>query len=188
MADFSKFRTALNGFKRSDVTQYIETLCAGHQKELKAAREEAAELSRQLDARTAQCDTLQKELDDTRTALEATQNALEEAMEALTQPEEAPATEPVPDYTGMELEAYRRAEAAERAAQQSVAKLCNRLDDLMDRTSGRYEQSGQEIQALAMDIRNNLSRLEETLSDLDAIFDETKNGIDAMAEDFTANT
>ena len=187
MADFSKFRSSLNGFNRSDVAVYIETLCAGYQKELKTAREEAAELSRQLKARTTQCDTLQKELDDTRTALEATQDALEEAMEALTQPEETPAAEPVPDYTGMELEAYRRAEAAERAAQQRVAKLCCRLDDLMEQTSGRYEQSGQEIQALAVDIRNNLSRLEETLSDLDAIFDDTKNGIDAMAEDLSAN-
>lgn len=184
MADFSKFRSSLNGFNRSDVAVYIETLCAGYQKELQAAREEAAELSRQLNARTAEYNVLQKELDDTRTALDATQNALEEALEALTQPEEVPAEEPTPDYAELELEAYRRAEAAERASNQRAAKLRTQLDELLDQVSGRYEQTGQEIQVLTEDIRINLNRLEEALSDLDAIFDETKNGFDTMDELF----
>ena len=48
MADFSKFRSSLNGFNRSDVAEYIETLCAEHQKALKTAQDDAADLAQKL--------------------------------------------------------------------------------------------------------------------------------------------
>ena len=191
MADFSKFRSSLNGFNRSDVAEYIESLCAEHRRELKAAREEAAALSQQLEQQSAQNNALQSELDATQTALESTQAAVEEALEALTQPEvpeEAPVEEeePAPDYTDLELEAYRRAEAMERASNQRAAKLRAQLDELLEQVSNRYEQAGQEIQVLTEDIRINLKRLDETLSDLDALFDEAKDGCEAMEETFPA--
>ena len=188
MADFSKFRSSLNGFNRSDVAEYIEALCAEHQKALQAAREETQVLSAQLEQETNRKLALQSELDATQTALESTQSALEEALEALTNPEapeEAPVEEePAPDYEDLELEAYRRAEAMERAASQRAAKLRNQLDQLLEQVSGRYEQAGQEIQVLTEDIRINLKRLDETLSDLDAIFDEAKDGFESMEESF----
>jgi len=188
MADFSKFRSSLNGFNRSDVAEYIEVLCAEHRKELKAARDEAADLTLQLEQQSSLNTALQTELDATQTALESTQAALEEALEALTNPEELEdppvEEEPAPDYEGLELEAYRRAEAMERAANQRAAKLRAQLDELLEQVSGRYEQAGQEIQVLTEDIRINLKRLDETLSDLDAIFDEAKNGFEAMEESF----
>ena len=188
MADFSKFRSSLNGFNRSDVAEYIESLCAEHQKALKTAQDDAADLAQKLTQQTAQNEALQTELDATRTALESTQSALEEAMEALTNPEvpeEASVEEePAPDYENLELEAYRRAEAMERAANQRASRLRVQLDELLEQVSGRYEEAGQEIQVLTEDIRINLKRLDETLSDLDAIFDETKNGFEAMEERF----
>ena len=72
----------------------------------------------------------------------------------------------------------------ERAANQRAARLRVQLDELLEQVSGRYEEAGQEIQVLTEDIRINLKRLDETLSDLDAIFDETKNGFEAMEERF----
>ena len=192
MADFSKFRSSLNGFNRADVAAYIETLCAEHRKELKAAQDDAAALSQQLEQASARNDALQAELDATQTALDSTQAALEEALEALTEPapaEEAPVEEePAPDYEDLELEAYRRAEAMERATNHRAAKLRAQLDELLDQVSGRYEQTGQEIQALTEDIRINLKRLEETLSDLDAIFDETSERFGAMEMDLPTET
>ena len=96
-------------------------------------------------------------------------------------PEETSVEEaPAPDYEDLELEAYRRAEAMERAANQRAAKLRAQLDELLEQMSTRYEEAGQEIQVLSEDIRINLKRLDETLSDLDAIFDEAKNGFEAM--------
>ena len=197
MADFSKFRSSLNGFNRSDVADYIEALCAEHQKSLKGAQEEAASLSQQLaqaqeslDVQTARSSALQTELEATQTALESTQAALEEALTALTEPEPPAEDEPAespeetpekaPDYPSLELEAYRRAEAMERSSTQRAARLRAQLDDLLDQVSSRYEQTGQEIQVLTEDIRTNLKRLEDTLSDLDAIFDEASESFNVM--------
>ena len=204
MADFFKFRTSLNGFNRADVTEFIENLCADHQKELAAAREDSSAMANQLDdtlqaleQQIAQNATLQKELDDTKSALEFAQEALEEALtmpdepavveEEIVEPEEEEIEEPeeaAPDYTALELEAYRRAEAMERASSLRAARLHQQLDALMEQISGRYGQTGQEIQALTEDIRTNLQRLTETLSDLDAIFDEATDSFDTMTETF----
>ena len=195
MADFSKFRSSLNGFNRLDVANYIESLCAEHRKALASAQEEADALTRQLqevwqslEAQSARNAALESELDATRTALDETQAALEQALSDLTEPEapQEPAAE-VPDYTSLELEAYRRAEAMERSSTQRAARLRTQLDELLDQVSSRCEQTGQEIQVLTDDIRTNLKRLEDTLSDLDEIFDETSASFRAMdAEEFCA--
>lgn len=195
MADFSKFRSSLNGFNRLDVADYIESLCAEHSKALASAREESDALTRQLqevwqslEAQNARNAALESELDATRTALDETQAALEQALSDLTEPEapQEPAAE-VPDYTSLELEAYRRAEAMERSSTQRAARLRTRLDELLEQVSSRCEQTGQEIQVLTDDIRTNLKRLEDTLSDLDEIFDETSASFRAMdAEEFCA--
>ena len=87
------------------------------------------------------------------------------------------------DYPSLELEAYRRAEAMERLSAGRAARLRQQLSDLLDEVSSRYEQTGQEIQVLTEDIRTNLKRLEDTLSDLDAIFDEATEGFGAMEEE-----
>ena len=195
MADFSKFRSSLNGFNRLDVANYIEALCAEHRKALASAQEEADALTRQLqevwqslEAQSARNAALESELNATRTALDETQAALEQALSDLTEPEapQEPAAE-VPDYTSLELEAYRRAEAMERSSTQRAARLRTRLDELLEQVSSRCEQTGQEIQVLTDDIRTNLKRLEDTLSDLDEIFDETSASFRAIdAEEFCA--
>ena len=181
MADFSKFRTSLNGFNRADVTDYIEALCTEHRRALAQAQAEAEDLRKQLEESRCALDlqiekslALEAKLEETETALQSTETALDEAMSLLVAPaEEAPAEEETLDYNTMELEAYRRAEAMERMAAERTAKLNQHLTDLLDHVASRYEQTGTEIQALTEDIRINLKRLEESLSDLDVIFDET---------------
>ena len=187
MADFSKFRSAINGFNRSDVANYIETSSAEHRAALQALQQQVDTLTDQLtqaqaalEAQTDRNAQLQKQLEETETALKSTEEALDEAMTMLTE-EPAPAEqEEAPDYASMELEAYRRAEAMERTSSERAAKLNQQLSDLLDQVSGRYEQTGQEIQVLTEDIRINLKRLEEALSDLDVIFDETAQTFDTM--------
>ena len=187
MADFTKFRTSMGGFKRSDVTNYIESLCAGHQQALKKLQEENAELSErltkseeELQEQTASLSTLTQQLRETEMALSSTETALNEAMEMI---EEQQAAEPAPDYVAMELEAYRRAEATERLASERAMRLRQKLDDLLDGASARYEQSGQEIQVLSEDLKNNLQRLQETLAELDVFFSETVSGFDAIDDE-----
>ena len=209
MADFTKFRSSMGGFNRSDVTNYIERICADHQKETKRMKEDTEALEariKELEAAAAQsaaeAEALKEKLADTETALASTESALEEALsmvdeqqalrvaaeserdEALAQlPEEAEAD---PDYVTMELEAYRRAEATERLSQERAARVRLQLSDLLDNVSARYEETGQEIGALTEDIRTNMKRLQDALSDLELIFDETCGRFDTIDQEFPA--
>ena len=187
MADFSKFRTALNGFNRADVTDYIEALCMEHRRALAPAQEEARDLPTQLEETRSALElqiekslALEAKLEETETALQSTETALDEAMSLLVAPAEETPAEDTPDYGTMELEAYRRAEAMERMAAERTTKMNQQLGEMLDRVASRYEQTGTEIQALTEDIRTNLKRLEESLSDLDVIFDETTQSFNEM--------
>lgn len=181
MNDFSKFRSALSGFNRSDVANYIEALSAEHRKQLKTEREErdAAleqlnELRTMLDAKDSLVGELTAELEDSKAALEETRKMLEEALSM--EPEE-----PAEDYGSMELEAYRRAEAMERATTERAAKIRQQLGDLIEETAGRYEQTGQDIHCLSEDLQTGLQRLQEALSELGAFFEETADRFDRVA-------
>ena len=174
MADFSKFRTSLNGFNRSDVVNYIETLCAEHRRELQEAKAQLAKCQDALAEEQARSAALKEEL-------EQTTLTLEELLTAPDAPTEEPeVVEEAPDYAAMELAAYRRAEAMERTAAERSAQMQTQLNELLDHVASRYEQTGQDIQVLAQDIRTNLQRLEEALSDLDVIFDETNVSFEEM--------
>ena len=196
MADITRFRTSMGGFNRADVANYMESMAAEHSRVKKQLQEEnetlsarLAELDQKAAAQEAQLQELQKKLTDTETALSSTEAALEEALimveeqEALRAAQEAAQTEPDPDYAAMELEAYRRAEAMERTAQERSVRMRRKVGDFLDTLSTRYEQTGQEVEALSADIQTNLSRLQEALSDLDLIFEEASGSFDTLDAD-----
>ena len=183
MADFSKFRSSLGGFHRGDVANYIESLSMQHaaamkeksgqidalQAELLAARQKLEEAEEEKRA-------LQDQLDDALAELEAATAPAEEAAEDETEaePEEAP------DYPKLELEAYRRAEATERLATQRAQQLKRELVDFLENTTARYQQTGEDIAALAEDLKSGLKRLEENLSELDLLFGETAEHLETL--------
>lgn len=190
MADFTKFRTSVGGFNRSDVADYIEALCVEQKKALKALEDEKESLTSQLEeaqisltSKEQETRELRQKLEETETALAASESALEEALELADAQTAKPKAEPQAeqaDYCAKELEAYRRAEAAERLAMERASRLRSRLSGLVDTMSGRYEQTGQEIQALSEDIRTNLQRMQEVLSDLDVIFEESTDAFETL--------
>ena len=183
MADFSKFRSSLGGFHRGDVANYIESLSMQHaaamkeksgqidalQAELLAARQKLQEAEEEKRA-------LQKKLDDALAALEAATAPAEEAAEDETEAE----VEEAPDYPKLELEAYRRAEATERLATQRAQQLKRELVDFLENTTARYQQTGEDIAALAEDLKSGLKRLEENLSELDLLFGETAEHLETL--------
>lgn len=198
MADFSKFRTSIGGFNRNDVSDYMTKICAEHQAAMRQNQKETAALTQRLEAAelaledaVAQLNQAKADLD----ARDAENQALRadlEAAEAMladqaAQEEAAAVQELPPDYAAMELEAYRRAEATERLAAERSARLRQQFSDLLDATAERCEESGQEIQALAEDIRTNLKRLEESLSDLEMLFGDTAEGLRVLDESETVS-
>ena len=197
MADFKKFRSSVGGFNRADVSNYIERLCAEYNRAEKKLQEENQSLTARIQAleaeaaeKTAALDAAQAKLAETETALASTESALEEALVMVDEQQALRAAEAeqaqqaeAAHYATMELEAYRRAEATERMAQERSTRLRQQLNDLLDQVSARYEQTGQEIEVLTEDIRTNMKRLQDALSDLELIFDETTGKFDTMDAD-----
>ena len=185
MADFSKFRSSLGGFHRGDVATYIETLCRTHGAELKErdGRIESltaalAEAQGQREEAIAQAEALRRQVEELETQLEAATAPPPEEEEALS--EDAADETEVPDYPTLELEAYRRAEATERLASQRAQQLKRELVDFLENTTARYQQTGEDIAALAEDLKSGLKRLEENLSELDLLFGETAEHLETL--------
>lgn len=97
MADFSKFRTAVSGFNRTDVVNYIEAASAEHQKALRKLTDERDKLAADNAALQAQLDgaaapetdgALQEKLEQVQQELEKTKqerDSLAAEVDALAQ-------------------------------------------------------------------------------------------------------
>ena len=66
MSDFSRFRTAVGGFSRTDVVNYIEETSAAHQKALRKLEDEKQAFADENDHLLAENTRLQAELSDLR--------------------------------------------------------------------------------------------------------------------------
>lgn len=183
MADFSKFRSSLGGFHRGDVANYIESLSMQHAAAMKeksgqidALQAELLAARQKLEEAEEEKRSLQDQLDDALAALEAATAPAEDEAEDETEAE----VEEAPDYPKLELEAYRRAEATERLATQRAQQLKRELVDFLENTTARYQQTGEDIAALAEDLKSGLKRLEENLSELDLLFGETAEHLETL--------
>ena len=183
MADFSKFRSSLGGFHRGDVANYIESLSMQHAAAMKeksgqidALQAELLAARQKLEEAEEEKRSLQDQLDDALAALEAATAPAEDEAEDETEAE----VEEAPDYPKLELEAYRRAEATERLATQRAQQLKRELEDFLENTTARYQQTGEDIAALAEDLKSGLKRLEENLSELDLLFGETAEHLETL--------
>ena len=113
------FRSAFNGFHRQDVVNYLEYLNNKHNAQIGELNSELEFLRNKL-ANLQSNEEMEQELE----ALRAERDALQERLQAMEEgkaPEAAEDMENLPavdakDYAQQELEAYRRAERAERVA------------------------------------------------------------------------
>lgn len=192
MADISKFRSALGGFNREDVVNYIESMSLEQQKQLRKLQEENEKLRSEKNALAELLAAANRDLSTLREQDAAlseqvellAQQAAELAEQVKAEPEEAPeetseAAESV-DYASLELEAYRRAEQTERNAAVRADKIYRQLTALCEHARERYSDAGDEIAALSADLTANLGRLQETLAELRLVFDEAENAFDEM--------
>ena len=188
MASAQNFRAAFNGFNREDVVHYIEYLNSKHTAsvnllksdnqtladELEALRakpdltEECTQLQQENQALTAQVEELTAQIE----ALTAQIEALTAQIEALTaQLEEAQQFTPLADE---ELEAYRRAEKAERTARERARQIyCQATGALADATT-QVDDAAEHFKILSQ-------RISEQLSELQTTVDHSKNALQGAA-------
>ena len=152
MAGIQNFRRSISGFNREDVVKYIEYINTQHNSQI-------AQLNTQLQnaqealarANTAPSDAeLQQQLE----AANARIAALEEQLAAGGVPQ-----------AGDELEAYRRAERAERMAQERAAQIYAQANAVLADATTKVQSAAVGMQAVAAQISQQLEKAEQELQD-----------------------
>ena len=174
MAESYNFRTAFNGFHREDVVHYLEYLNNKHNNQLNQLRSELAEAEKDA-AAAAQLqeiiDDLRQqyaELESERDAALARADELEQALVAARTEKPAQAAP-----SGDELEAYRRAERAERQAQQRADQLLAQAHGLLAEAGVKADESAQRIGAMADQVAAQLAALQQAVIESKSALQET---------------
>ena len=185
------FRSAFNGFNREDVVRYIEYMNAQHVAQVNELNIELEFLRGKLAAAVELDPAVQKRLDDYKeqvTILENRCNALEQERdttannraaemeatiqelaarcEALTQERDAAIAEKeaATVQAGAELEAYRRAERAERVARERAELVYHQVNGVLADATVKVEQAAGQMNEMSEQF---LARLDALRSAVD---------------------
>ncbi|MBO5868376.1 MAG: hypothetical protein J6Q54_05675 [Oscillospiraceae bacterium] len=153
------FRSAFHGFNRQDVVQYIEYLNNQHNakveqlnNQLRNAKFPAeSELQAKLDAALERCALLEAQLAQANTG-----------------------------NSEQELEAYRRAERAERIAQERAQQICTQANAILADTATKAEAATARIAQLANEANAQLQAYQEAVSGTQAVFQEAVDALGAI--------
>lgn len=166
------FRGAFHGFNREDVVRYIEYTNTKHADQLNQLRSENQTLLKELEAMradtakqsdlAAQLEAVTAQLEAVKAQREADQAELAELREQAANSAQALAKE--------ELEAYRRAEQAERAAKERAAQLYRQA-------TGTLADAATHIDTAAGNFRQVAERMSEHMLELQAAVDASKNAL-----------
>ena len=160
MAEKNTFRSALHGFNREDVVHYIEYLNSKHTAQINQLESENAELRSQLEALQAQpaptaeeealpcsnCAELQQQLDAALAEIEALKNV------------------PEGDVTAQELEAYRRAEKAERAAKERSQQIYRQATATLAQATTQVDEAAGRVQELVDRVTGQITDLQAAVA------------------------
>ena len=169
MGELPHFRTAVGGFHKSDVSEYIAKVAKEHQLQLQEKDKEIQQLRQQLD-----------EVRD-----QLSQQTAAPEPEAAPAPE-APAETQEEALDRLELEAYRRAEAAERIASQRAKKLYEALGDICSNARSQLENADSAARNSITAMELQLQTLEDSCDALTAALSSARQQLldmDAMIPD-----
>lgn len=177
------FRSALNGFNRQDVANYLEYLNNRHNTEitqlntdLEALRQQKPQIDPQKLALEARCMDLQEKLaqaererdsarqerDEALAREQAAKQQLEDAQraraEAVIQASGAKLD------TNQELEAYRRAERAERVARERAELVYSETGAVLTQASTRVESALRQMNGISQQVTSQLDTLQTAIS------------------------
>ena len=165
MAQQQNFRSAFNGFNREDVVHYLEYINARHTSQVNQLTAENEELRQQLNtqpdedlvaALQAQCEELQAKLEE---AL-AEKIRLEEQLAQQSQD----ASEVEVPSPSAELEAYRRAERAEREARERADLVYYQANGVLTEATAKVDSIAADITDMADQVMAQLTQLQVAVS------------------------
>ena len=149
MAGIQNFRIALRGFNREDVVSYIEYINNQHNAQVAQLNTQLQNANEALTRALAQ--PKNTELEEQVATLEARCAELEAQLAAKDIP------------TGDELEAYRRAERAERSAKERAAQIYDQANAVLADVTVRTEGAAEAMKALIGQVADQLQTTEEQL-------------------------
>lgn len=189
------FRTALRGFNRTDVVQYIQQQTMEHEKNVRILRDENNLLKQNVEEAEAECQALLSEkrgLQEEVTVLRERLAALEEENAALTETLEAAPRNggdldspiaPSPmlpnSYDEMELTAYRRAELTERMARERALSSAERMKQIFSQSCDKISLLEGDFALILDACRNDFTQMQELLRNARALLGESSDGLRA---------
>ena len=203
MSTEMNFRSAINGFHRMDVVNYMESYTLESKKTINQLTTRNDELQSELDNARSEIRALKKDLSAAKDAtlpvpviVAEEEVILAEIVEPVPYiaPVEVPYIPapviqfPTPVPNTQELAAYRRAEATERSAARRAQNLRVHVTDLLDSTSSLMENSSTDINELMQDLSIIVSKLTGSCVSLKMSFDETITAFDAIELATDTNT
>lgn len=183
------FRSALHGFNRTDVVQFIQTQTTEHERALRVLREENDRLQEALEAARAEAEDAKAQLE----AWNAAHEAAAPTAESVPVPAETALNAPMPtaasvvaaaplDFDEMELAAYRRAEMTERMARERAAASAERMKIVFTQADEKLTLTSQDFTTLLNAFRNDFDKMEQLLSTAQGIVGESSAGLKAAEE------
>ncbi len=187
-ANIENFRSALHGFNRTDVVQFIQAQTTEHEKALRLLREENARLQEALEAARAEAEELTSQ-----------KEALAAELEAAKQPVNTPAPAVIPldapiasaasvvaaaptNFDELELAAYRRAEMTERMARERATASAERMKTIFAQADKKLSLTSQDFATLVDTFRSDFEKVQQVLTTAQGIVDESSAGLKAAAE------
>ena len=172
-----QFRTALKGFKREDVVQYIEYMNARFASERKELETEISILRAKVESLSALPEEANQQIDKLNARIAELEEAAapapeltqleercrqlgqerDEALEALAQQEAQKV------QAGDELEAYRRAERTERMAQERAERVYYRVNGVLADATVTVDAAAGQLGQLSDAVLGQLNQLQEAI-------------------------
>lgn len=190
------FRSALNGFNRNDVVQFIQAQTIEHEKAMRVLRDENARLSEALTAARAENDELRalnaslSEMAQTAAPAEPVPEApVPAAAPVAPATLDAPMTPAVtvvkaaaPDFNELELAAYRRAEMTERMARERANSSAERMKAIFSQADEKLAVTSQDFKTLLDAFQTNFGQMEQLLQTAQGIVDESSSSLKAASD------
>lgn len=151
MADIQNFRSALGGFNRQDVVCYIEYMNNKHNSELEQLNTQLRIAQEALEKANANSN------EDLLAQLEAAQTRCAELEAQLSEAGEAAKAD--------ELEAYRRAERAERMAQERASQIYTQANAVLADATLKVESAADGLQTVVQQVESQLQESRQQLQD-----------------------
>ena len=156
MAAFQNFRGAVGGFNREDVVRYIEYINNKHASQINQLNTEMQSLQEEL-AKLHSNGDLAAQLEEANARIAQLEQECDELAAQVEQMADRPQTD-------SELEAYRRAERAERIASDRVAALYQQANGALADATAKADDTATQVGDLSDALMVQLQQLQTILA------------------------